>query len=45
MNQVYTEFKGNLDEVFQDPKKLSFFVGAGISIDSPSNLLPASQFT
>ena len=45
MHQVYSEFKGNLDEIFNDPKKLSFFVGAGISIDSPANLLPASQFT
>ncbi len=45
MHQVYSKFEGNLDEIFRDPKTLSFFVGAGISIDNPSNLLPASQFT
>ncbi len=45
MNQVYTEFKGNLDDIFNDPQKLTFFVGAGISIDKPANLLPATLFT
>ena len=45
MNQVYTEFEGSLDDIFNDPKKLTFFVGAGISIDAPANLLPATLFT
>ncbi len=45
MNQVYSDFKGNLDDIFNNPKKLTFFVGAGVSIDEPANLLPATLFT
>ncbi len=45
MNLVYSEFEGNLDDIFNDPQKLMFFVGAGISIDEPANLLPATLFT
>lgn len=43
--EVFFPYTENLDPIFTNPAELTFFVGAGISIDPPANLLPAKVFS